>query len=298
MDAACARAGVARQDIRRVIHFNDNGRQLADLAKDLDIALDQTNAEIALEHGHIGCADQLVTLSRLLAAGELAAGDLVALTSTSSGMHWICTLLRGLRNGDDMDTDNDVWARVRAVRDPACPANPSLLAVLAALTAPRRCGPGRMLAGIPLARITGEGKPLRPLRVAIAATFTAENVAPVLRVELRNGIAPDMRVSGFDQLLVKLSDTQLDLAGFAPDVTLCLLHDEALYHRTGTPADLATLTRVGQPPAGHAGAGGRRLRRAVRQRRRAAHGAARAVPAAARDQLRRPGRDSAAPGGR
>jgi 3-oxoacyl-[acyl-carrier-protein] synthase-3 len=94
VDAACARAGVARQDIRRMIHFNDNGRQLADLAKDLDIALDQTNAEIALEHGHIGCADQLVTLRRLLAAGELAAGDLVALTSTSSGMHWICTLLR------------------------------------------------------------------------------------------------------------------------------------------------------------------------------------------------------------
>lgn len=94
VDAACARAGVARQDVRRVIHFNDNGRQLADLAKDLDIAVDQTNVDTALDHGHIGCADQLVTLRRLLAAGELAVGDLVALTSTSSGMHWICTLLR------------------------------------------------------------------------------------------------------------------------------------------------------------------------------------------------------------
>jgi 3-oxoacyl-[acyl-carrier-protein] synthase III len=94
VDLACARAGLSRQDIRKVIHFNDNVRQLTDLAKDLGIALADTNVESALDHGHLGCADQLLTLPRLLAAGELAAGDLVALTSTSSGMHWICTLLR------------------------------------------------------------------------------------------------------------------------------------------------------------------------------------------------------------
>lgn len=94
VDRACATAGITRQDIRRVIHFNDNGRQLADLAKDLDIALHHTNVEAALDHGHIGCADQLVTLRRLQAAGELNPGDVVALTSTSSGMHWICTLLQ------------------------------------------------------------------------------------------------------------------------------------------------------------------------------------------------------------
>lgn len=145
-----------------------------------------------------------------------------------------------------MDTDDDILARIRAVRDPACPADPDLLAVLAALTAPAALrDAGRMLAGIPLARITGEGKPLRPLRVAIAATFTAENVAPVLRVELlRNGIAPDIHVSGFDQLLVELSDPGSDLAGFAPDVTLCLLHDEALLPQDWDPADLTTLTEL------------------------------------------------------
>ncbi|GAA2357954.1 hypothetical protein Cme02nite_33870 [Catellatospora methionotrophica] len=94
VDRACATAGLTRADIARVIHFNDNGRQLADLAKDLDIALQHTNVEAALDHGHIGCADQLVTLRRLQAAGELNPGDVVALTSTSSGMHWICTLLQ------------------------------------------------------------------------------------------------------------------------------------------------------------------------------------------------------------
>ncbi|MEV0457302.1 3-oxoacyl-[acyl-carrier-protein] synthase III C-terminal domain-containing protein [Catellatospora methionotrophica] len=94
VDRACATAGLTRADIARVIHFNDNGRQLADLAKDLDLALRHTNVEAALDHGHIGCADQLVTLRRLQAAGELNPGDVVALTSTSSGMHWICTLLQ------------------------------------------------------------------------------------------------------------------------------------------------------------------------------------------------------------
>ncbi|MEU0878070.1 3-oxoacyl-[acyl-carrier-protein] synthase III C-terminal domain-containing protein [Lentzea sp. NPDC005914] len=94
VDAACARAGVAREDIKRVLHFNDNVKQLTELAGDLGIPLDRTNVETALDHGHVGCADQLLALDRLLADGELADGDLVALTSTSSGMHWICTLLR------------------------------------------------------------------------------------------------------------------------------------------------------------------------------------------------------------
>jgi 3-oxoacyl-[acyl-carrier-protein] synthase-3 len=94
VDRACASAGVARSELRKVLHFNDNARQLADLAKDLGVPLADTNIETALDHGHVGCADQLLALSRLMAEGELAPGDLVALTSTSSGMHWICTLLR------------------------------------------------------------------------------------------------------------------------------------------------------------------------------------------------------------
>jgi 3-oxoacyl-[acyl-carrier-protein] synthase-3 len=41
----------------------------------------------------MGCADQLMSLKWHLEAGELTPGDVVALTSTSSGMHWVCTLL-------------------------------------------------------------------------------------------------------------------------------------------------------------------------------------------------------------
>ncbi len=84
---------------------------------------------------------------------------------------------------------------------------------------------------------------LRPLRVAIAGTFTAENVAPLLRVELLSGgIAPEIHVSGFDQLLVQLSDPGSELARFSPDVTLCLLHDQALLPQAWDPADLPGLS--------------------------------------------------------
>jgi len=94
VEAACARAGLTVDDLRRVIHFNDNAKQLAELAKDLGIPLDRTNVELARDHGHVGCADQLLCLEKHLASGELTAGDVVALTSNASGMHWICTLLR------------------------------------------------------------------------------------------------------------------------------------------------------------------------------------------------------------
>jgi 3-oxoacyl-[acyl-carrier-protein] synthase-3 len=93
VDAACARAGIEISDLRRVIHFNDNVKQLTELAGDLWIPLDRTNVELAREHAHIGCADQLLSLERHIAAGELEHGDLVALTSTASGMHWLCTVL-------------------------------------------------------------------------------------------------------------------------------------------------------------------------------------------------------------
>ncbi|MER7753817.1 HAD-IIIC family phosphatase [Kitasatospora sp. NPDC097643] len=148
-----------------------------------------------------------------------------------------------------MHTDEDLLARIRAVRGPDAPADPGLLAALAGLTAPTaRRDAGRLLANVPPARITPEGRALRPLRVAIAGTFTAENVAPLLRLELlRSGIAPELHVSGFDQLLVELSDPDSELARFAPDVTLCLLHDEALLPLDWDPADIETLSG----PAAH-----------------------------------------------
>ncbi|MEU5695022.1 3-oxoacyl-[acyl-carrier-protein] synthase III C-terminal domain-containing protein [Actinosynnema sp. NPDC020468] len=90
---ACARIGVTPDDLARLIHFNDNVAAIAELAKDLGFGPARTNVDLAVAHGHVGCADQLLSLEHHLAAGDLAEGDLVALTSTASGMHWLCTLL-------------------------------------------------------------------------------------------------------------------------------------------------------------------------------------------------------------
>lgn len=93
-ERACAQAGVAPASVTRVIHQNDNLPALGELAAELGIGLERTNADLSAAHGHLGCADQIFCLNRYLDAGVLAPGDLVALSTVGSGMHWACTLLR------------------------------------------------------------------------------------------------------------------------------------------------------------------------------------------------------------
>jgi 3-oxoacyl-[acyl-carrier-protein] synthase-3 len=93
LDRACKRVGADRDRVRHVVHLNDNIKALRDLAREWDVPLERTNAELALDHGHLGTADQVFGLERLVADGRVAPGDLVALTSMGSGMHWACTLI-------------------------------------------------------------------------------------------------------------------------------------------------------------------------------------------------------------
>jgi FkbH-like protein len=129
----------------------------------------------------------------------------------------------------------DLLARARAV---ATAPDPGLLAALRAETdQDRLAAAGRLLAGVPADRLAEPGT-LRPLRVAVVGTFTADRVPPLLRAGLlRAGIAPELLVTGFDQLLVQLTDPDSDLARFAPDVTLCLLHDDWFLPAERDPAD-------------------------------------------------------------
>lgn len=90
---ACVRAGVVPADLRKLLHLHDNVAALTLLAKDLDRGPEWTNVDVAVEHGHVGCADQLLSLEHYLTTADLTDGDVVALTSTASGMHWLCTLL-------------------------------------------------------------------------------------------------------------------------------------------------------------------------------------------------------------
>jgi 3-oxoacyl-[acyl-carrier-protein] synthase-3 len=93
VDRACERAGVRRADLARFVYINDPDG-IADLAEIAGIPLDHTNRDLATVHGHMGAADQLIALGHYLDNGELAPGDLVALTGISIGMRWYCTLVR------------------------------------------------------------------------------------------------------------------------------------------------------------------------------------------------------------
>jgi len=93
IDRTCRRAGVRRADLARFIYINDPDG-IAELASLIDIPLARTNHDLAIKHGHMGAADQLIALGTYLDHGELNSGDLVALAGISVGMRWYCTLVR------------------------------------------------------------------------------------------------------------------------------------------------------------------------------------------------------------
>jgi 3-oxoacyl-[acyl-carrier-protein] synthase-3 len=94
LDRLCARTGVEPGEIARIIHLNDNRQAISDIARVLDVPVERLNGDLPLDHGHFGAADQIFGLHRLIRTGELRSGDLVALTTLGSGMHWAATLLR------------------------------------------------------------------------------------------------------------------------------------------------------------------------------------------------------------
>ena len=145
--------------------------------------------------------------------------------------------------GEAVDNATEVLAGIRRIKRPDQPGNPALLAGLARLdTVASQREAGRLLAGVPVDRIAPEQHRWRPLRVAIAGTFTAEGIAPLLRVHLlRAGIDARIHVCGFNQLLAQLSDPGSTLAGFQPDVTLCLLHDGAFLPQAWDPTAVSAL---------------------------------------------------------
>lgn len=142
----------------------------------------------------------------------------------------------------------EVLHRIRRLRRPDAAADPELAPGLvhlddAAVTTVASAG--RLLADVPVEKLASPDFPLRPLRVAVTGTFTPGTLEPLLRVALlRIGIAAEIHVSGFDQLVLDLSDPRSALAEFRPDVTLCLLHDGWFLPAEWDPGDLAGLADV------------------------------------------------------
>jgi 3-oxoacyl-[acyl-carrier-protein] synthase-3 len=93
IEGACSRAGVQIGDLARFVYINDSPDSVDDIGKLLGLPIERTNAEIAAAHGHMGAADQLISLALHLQRGEVAPGDLVALSGISIGMRWYCSLI-------------------------------------------------------------------------------------------------------------------------------------------------------------------------------------------------------------
>jgi FkbH-like protein len=141
---------------------------------------------------------------------------------------------------------DDVFERLALLTRPGAAPDPAVLAALEVLDAPGRTSAlveaGRLLADVPAHLVCAPGRPPRPLRVAVAATFTAEAVAPLLRLFLLGaGIAAELHVCPFGQAEVQLADPGSDLASFRPDVTLLLVHDEALLPDDWDPGEPGSL---------------------------------------------------------
>jgi 3-oxoacyl-[acyl-carrier-protein] synthase-3 len=94
VDGACKRAGTSRDELTHLLCLNDSQDAIEDVARPFGIPAERTNAAVSARHGHLGAADQLAALGLMLEAGEISSGDLVALTGTSIGMRWYCSLVR------------------------------------------------------------------------------------------------------------------------------------------------------------------------------------------------------------
>ncbi|MBI3688919.1 MAG: HAD-IIIC family phosphatase [Actinobacteria bacterium] len=142
--------------------------------------------------------------------------------------------------------DGNVLERIRRVRAAGAAPDPDLRDALGRVTGNAElAAAGRLLEGVPPGLITPPDRPLRPMRVGVTGTFTAESVVPMLRVLLlRGGIAPHFQLAGFDQLMVQLADPGSVLARFDPDLTLCLLHDGAVLPQSWDPAAPQALRQV------------------------------------------------------
>lgn len=93
IERACARVGVDTGDLARFIYINDSPDSVGDVGRLLGLPIERSNAALAAVHGHMGGADQLISLAEHLRRGELRPGDLVALCGISIGMRWYCTLV-------------------------------------------------------------------------------------------------------------------------------------------------------------------------------------------------------------
>ncbi|MDH6697492.1 HAD-IIIC family phosphatase [Streptomyces sp. MAA16] len=139
-------------------------------------------------------------------------------------------------------TDADaLLARVDALLGDPTATDPGLGDELARCDDPLLlCEAGLLLADVSADRVR-RAAPRRttPLRIAVAATFTADGVVPLLRTALlAAGLDSEIHLCPYDRLGDQLTDPASELTAFRPDITLCLQHSAALLPADWDPTDL------------------------------------------------------------
>ncbi|HDX9634237.1 3-oxoacyl-ACP synthase III family protein [Bacillus cereus group sp. MYBK108-2] len=93
-EEACKKAGIKLSDLSKIIYLHDNQESLKTLARHFEVPIEQINASLSAQYGHMGVADQLFDYNLYLENNELNSGDYVALVGFGSGMHWMATILQ------------------------------------------------------------------------------------------------------------------------------------------------------------------------------------------------------------
>ena len=95
VNRACKRAGITSKDLTHVMYINDpRPGAIEIISKPLGIPISHTNSEYAKNYGHMGAADQLISLGLHSQHKKTVPGDIVALCGISTGMQWCCTLIQ------------------------------------------------------------------------------------------------------------------------------------------------------------------------------------------------------------
>ncbi|MFI5757217.1 HAD-IIIC family phosphatase [Streptomyces sp. NPDC051569] len=148
--------------------------------------------------------------------------------------------MTGSRTAGTPFRGDDLLERISALRASSGAGDPELAEELDTLDdALLLHEAGRLLDGVTAAQLSRSADArTTTLRVAVAATFTADDVVPLLRAALLSaGIDAEFHFCPYDQLGIELTDPRSALADFEPQVTLCLQDAGALLPRDWDPSD-------------------------------------------------------------
>ncbi|MFD7971055.1 HAD-IIIC family phosphatase [Streptomyces clavifer] len=108
------------------------------------------------------------------------------------------------------------------------------------------CEAGILLENVTAARVSRTApRRTTPLRIAVAATFTADGVLPLLRTALlASGLDAEIHLCPYGRLDDQLTDPASALAAFRPEVTLCLRDSGSLLPADWDPSDLDAVRDV------------------------------------------------------